>query len=199
MKQIVLVTWLTALTAGIVAVFWYSEWKYQLPTPVPENYVAVATGTKIAKPEAISSANHKRPFFIHFFNPDCPCSKFNVPQFRTLVNEHKNDMDFMIVVLNNEKYSADQIRKKFDLDVPVSFDTSLATTCGVYSTPQAVLVDENSNLYYRGNYNKTRYCTDKKTSYAAMAIEAVLAKKHSLNFDKSALTAYGCQLPTCTK
>lgn len=202
MKHLILATWLSVLTIAISAIFWHSEWKFQLPTPVPEGYRSVPTGTRIElrHPDAITSKiSAQKPLFIHFFNPDCPCSKFNVPQFRSLVKEHENEVDFMIVVMNNERYTADEIQEKFNLDLPVSFDTTLAATCGVYSTPQAVILDENSNLFYRGNYNKTRYCTDKKTGYAAIALAALVEKKSSVTFDKSALTAYGCQLPTCTK
>ena len=64
--------------------------------------------------------------------------------------------------MNNNYYTAKQIQDKFGLDIPVLFDSSLAKACGVYSTPQAVLIDNNQNLYYRGNYNRSRYCTRQK-------------------------------------
>lgn len=31
----------------------------------------------------------------------------------------------------------------------------IAISCGVYSTPQAVIIDGNGQLFFRGNYNKT--------------------------------------------
>jgi len=102
-------------------------------------------------------------------------------------------------VLNNDSYSAKQIKDKFDIDIPVSFDSTLAAACGVYSTPQAVLVDAGRHLYYRGNYNKSRYCTDSRSNYAQMAIDSLFGNVPRPVFSGFALKAYGCTLPVCTQ
>jgi thiol-disulfide isomerase/thioredoxin len=138
------------------------------------------------------------PVFLHFFNPDCPCSRFNMLHFKSLVKEYGDEANFVIVVLNNKKYSEKEIQKKFGVALPVIFDESLATACGVYSTPQAVILDSGHHLYYRGNYNKSRYCTDAGTSYVKIAIRNLLNQRLEFAFDHYALTAYGCRLPTCT-
>ena len=198
MKTLVLMLWLGLLVTGIAALFWYNEWKYTIPTPVPEHYRPVSTGVAISLPHNFASETGK-PLFIHFFNPDCPCSKFNVPYFKTLVKDYSSKVDFAIVVLNNSRYTGDEIRDKFHLNIPVSFDSSVAAACGVYSTPQAVLLDKSRKLYYRGNYNRSRYCTEKKTAYARQAIDGLLNTNHNIFFDQFALKAYGCELPNCTK
>jgi hypothetical protein len=182
---------------GIVALFWYNELIYQLPTPVPDNYKQVKKGQYIPLPGQLI-ADQEKPVFLHFFNPDCPCSKFNINHFKSLVKEYGQQVNFVIVVVNNDRYSALQIQKKFDIDMPVSFDTALATASGVYSTPQAAILDNTHQLYYRGNYNKSRYCTDKKSNYAQIALEALLQNSSGISFDRYALTAYGCELPQCT-
>jgi len=214
MKKLIFISWLGLIFGGIIALFWYNSWKYQLPTPVPENYVSVNNGTLIKLPPEIllrsqaaskqtrlpeSDHRQNKPVFLHFFNPDCPCSRFNLPHFKSLVKEYGHEMDFIVVVMNNTRYTTAQVKEKIGLDIPVSFDTAFAKSCGVYSTPQAVILTKDSQLYYRGNYNKNRYCTDKKTNYAQMAIENLLGNKQGKILDKYALTAYGCQLPTCEK
>ncbi len=104
------------------------------------------------------------------------------------------------VVLNKtDKYTEKEIQDKYDLKIPVSFDPSIANACGVYSTPQAVLLDRQHKLYYRGNYNRSRYCTDVRTNYAQMAIDTLLANNSLPLFDASAFRSYGCQLPNCKK
>lgn len=185
---------LLVIFSGIAASFWYNELAYTLPTPVPKNYSDVKPGTflnisqKLAKDPA-------KPLFLHFFNPDCPCSRFNMPYFKSLVKKYGDKVDFQIVALaDNEHYSAKKVQDKFDLNIPVSFDSLLAAACGVYSTPQAVIIDKNK-LFFRGNYNKSRYCSDPKTNYAEHAIDSLLLQKYQLNFDHSAFRAYGCQLP----
>jgi hypothetical protein len=199
MKKIFTIIFLAGIFSGIGILFWYTEWKYSLPTPVPEKYNAVKPMEHIDLGYRFIPAK-QGPVFLHFFNPDCPCSRFNIPHFISLVSEFKDKVNFAVVVLTNDKsYTVEKVQQKFGLTVPVLFDSSLAASCGVYSTPQAVLLDANSSLYYRGNYNRSRYCTDEKSNYAALALDSLLANKRQPIFNRYALTAYGCTLPKCSK
>lgn len=198
MRKVALLTWLFILLAIIIAVFWQYEWVYSLPTPVPSNYRVIEPGTSINVSHTLPFKKDK-PVLLHFYNPNCPCSQFNIPHFKSLVSQFHDKIMFAIVPVTRKKLTAHDILKKFDLDIPVIFDTALITACGVYSTPQAVLIDTNRQLYYRGNYNRTRYCTDTKTEYARMAINKLLQNNAAIIFDQFALKAYGCQLPKCAK
>ncbi len=199
MKKWLALSGLSIIFAFIAWLFWLNEWRYSLPTPLPANYMQVSKGTYINLNQEPAFAG-KGPVFLHFFNPDCPCSRFNINHFKELVNKYGSDVNFAIVVMTkNKNYTATYIKEKFGLDVKVLSDTSLAGKCGVYSTPQAVLLDGDHRLYYRGNYNRSRYCTNSKTSYARMAIDSLLNSAASPFFDKYALTAYGCSLPNCKK
>ncbi len=196
-RKTIVFSLLALLFTGIAMLFWYNELVYSLPTPLPKNYVEIKFGNKISLPNSVQASTSK-PLFLHFFNPDCPCSRFNMDHFKSLVNHYGNQVAFAIVVLNNDSYTAKQIQDKFDLQIPVFFDASIAKACGVYSTPQAVIVDNNQRLVYRGNYNRSRYCTDSKTNYAQQALDSLLNNRHTF-FNQFALKAYGCQLPNCEK
>jgi thioredoxin-related protein len=198
MRKLVVIVWLIVLFSGVGALFWYNELIYHLPTPIPENYKPVNNGTVIKLSSEFDSDRGK-PVFLHFFNPDCPCSRFNIANFKALVKQYGTQVNFVVVVINNKDYTAKAIQDKFDLDIPVLFDASLATACGVYSTPQAVLLDAQHTLYYRGNYNQSRYCTDEKTSYAKIALNGLLHDHARLVFSPLALKAYGCSLPYCKR
>jgi hypothetical protein len=188
---------LIIISSGIISVFWYNEWIYSLPTPVPENYHEVSPGEFIDLKMDLRFEN--RPVFLHFFNPDCPCSKFNIPHFRWLVKQYGSRISFAVVLMNKEgkKYTAKDVKDKLGLNVPVLINQSIAPACGVYSTPQAVILDSNHKLFYRWNYNKSRYCDDKRSAYAQSALESLLNNNHKPQFDELALKAYGCQLPNC--
>lgn len=193
MRKLLLACWLTMIFAGICSFFWYNEWKYSLPTPVPKYYSEVKLGTHINLAGKIATSD--KPMLIHFFNPDCPCSRFNVPHFKSLVKKFGGQMNFAVVVINKTShYTAEEIKQKYNLDVPVTCDTTIAATCGVYSTPQAVILDAAGNLYYRGNYNRSRYCTSTGSQYAQMAIDSLLSNKTNPVFSQFALKAYGCQI-----
>ena len=188
--------WLLVLMSAVGALFWYNDWLYQVPTPVPEAYRPVNTGNVIAL-DGLLDLQADKPVFLHFYNPDCPCSRFNKTHFKALVRHYGHAVNFAVVVMSRKVYSTQEIQEKFGLDLPVLVDPSVATRCGVYSTPQAVILDAHHRLYYRGNYNRSRYCTDKKTNYAELALTALLRNDFPKAFDLRALTAYGCSLPYC--
>ena len=200
MRKWLLICWLALILSGISFLFWHNEWKYNLPTPVPQNYKAVKPGTFIGIKSIIDTAHSEKPVFLHFFNPDCPCSRFNITHFKSLVKQYGDKINFSVVVISDDTTLTTQdIQRRFDLPVPVLFDRSIATACGVYSTPQAVLIGTDHKLYYRGNYNKSRYCTDQKSDYAKMAIDSLLNKCTNPVFGDLATKSYGCQLPGCNK
>ena len=196
MRKGFVLLWLALLLTGVVAVFWYSEFVYSLPTPMPKSYKDVKKGTVINLNRKL--APDSKPVLLHFFNPDCPCSRFNMKHFKELVKQYKDQVNFTIVLMTDKDYTEPEIQDTYKLRIPVVKDSSLAAMCGVYSTPQAVLLNSDHTLYYRGNYNRTRYCTDKKTNYAQIALEGLLKRKPTYAFDKFALKAYGCELPGCT-
>jgi len=195
MKKWIVYTILLTSFTSIGGIFWYQEFIYSLPTPVPNEYIQVNVGDRIHLDENLKTSS--KPQFIHFFNPDCPCSKFNISHFKSLVKKYDDHLDFSVVVLTkDEKHTSESIREKFDLPIQVSFDQEIAKSCGVYSTPQAAIVADGK-LYYRGNYNKSRYCTEKNSNYAEMAIDSLMNKTSDPDFNSYALVSYGCSLPTC--
>jgi hypothetical protein len=195
MKKPAVIAWLFLIFSLISGLFWRYDWIYAQPTPIPKNYKVINPGDPVALPRSMAGT---KPVFLHFFNPDCPCSKFNIPLFESLVRSYGGQVDFAIVLVTDQKYSEKEIRDRFGLTVPVFTDTAIAAACGVYSTPQAVLLTAGHTLFYRGNYNRSRYCADARTSYAAMALNALLHKT-SVVFDQMALRSYGCPLPGCSK
>lgn len=196
MKKALVIIWLTILLGVIGSFFWYNELQYQLPTPIPKDYKVVNPG-QLIKMSAKLKADPAKPLFLHFFNPACPCSRFNIKMFKSLVAQYGNKINFVVVVISSKEYTAEEIRNKFDLNIPVTFNHSLAAACGVYSTPQVALIDSKGKLYYRGNYNISRYCTDEKTNYALQAVNGLLADNYKLSFSKLALRSYGCRLANC--
>ena len=106
-------------------------------------------------------------------------------------------MQFVVVVMTEKKYSEKYIQEKIGLELPVVFDQTVAERCGVYSTPQAAILDKDQKLYYRGNYNSSRYCTEEKTAYAKIALAGLLNSESLPVMTAQAVKAYGCSLPVC--
>ncbi len=197
MKKLFAGLWLFVLMLIVGSFFWFNQLVYSLPTPVPVGYKSVPAGSKIDLQIPLKFETGK-PLFLHFFNPDCPCSRFNIREFKSLVQDHEDDLNFIVVMMSDKAYTPEEIQKRFDISVPVIKDTDIAKSCGVYSTPQAVILEPGNKLYFRGNYNKTRYCTDEETRYAKMAVNNLLLNNEN-KLEPLAFKAYGCSAPNCTK
>src|SRR5688572_6194173 len=122
MRKAAVITWLGIIVLGIAVLFWRNEWVYNLPTPVPAQYVAVNAGERIDLSSMLPQKTDK-PVFLHFFNPTCPCSRFNMPHFKELVKEYGDAVNFSIVVMSSKTYTQKEIQTKYDLPIPVYFDS----------------------------------------------------------------------------
>ncbi|MEM9341038.1 MAG: AhpC/TSA family protein [Bacteroidota bacterium] len=192
MRKLVTYTSLVVIFSLIAAFFYIQEIQYWTPTPLPKGFKPIAIGTKVDL-NLFRSSEKK---LIHFYNPNCPCSKFNTPSYKALLKQYRHDFDCYVVIqkaikgLDNKE--ADFL-KELNVKIVVDLDKRLANAYGVYSTPQIVLVDEMDQIYYRGNYNQARYCTNPQTNFAKIAIDSMLRGSEYL-FPSSAFTAYGCSL-----
>ena len=176
----------------IVIIFWNQELKYSLPTPVPSGYQAVVPGTSV---EASFDRVKHQASFLHFYNPDCPCSRFNARHLKSLIRSYGDSVQVVIVV----ERAADLVKAKAEFGDNLSYliddDKLIARQCGVYSTPQAAIIDDGGRLFFRGNYNKTRYCTQKATNFAELALIAMLNHQPAPVFGLLSSQSYGCSLP----
>ncbi len=183
------------LFSGIIAIFWYQEWQYRLPTPIPKNHLAVKKGEKITWQNL---PKNNKSTLLHFYNPDCPCSRFNLEHLTSLIKKYKNEVNFIAVLQTDKKYKQDKknLKCSLEIDYMIDWDGKLADSCGVYATPQAVILDKNQKIYYKGNYNISRYCTDKNTEFARIALENIIQNKKLPYFSPIAEKSYGCILPS---
>jgi len=196
----IVISWLSILVVVVGGLFWYNEYIYSLPTPIPVSYKLVKNNEHITILNKLKP-DPSKPVFLHFFNPDCPCSRFNAPHFRDLVKKYGDQMTFVAVpmIMLGQQYTDDEIREKLGVNIPVWREPGVAEAVGVYSTPQAAVINTKNDLYYRGNYNKSRYCTDKRSNYAEIAIQSLLSNSPTPAFDAMALKAYGCTIEGCMK
>ena len=121
----------------------------------------MAVGTRIALPpniEALRARNPGKPLFMHFFNPSCPCSRFNVDRVRLLAAAFGQDVVFVAVFREGTPETLEADFQDLGLDIPYHVDGGpLADATGIYSTPQAAILDADGRMFYQGNYNVTRF------------------------------------------
>jgi hypothetical protein len=192
---------LAAVLAGTIgAIFWHQDLRYAVPTPTPPGWRRPPIGAAVVLPaqlERLRSRRPGRPDLLHFFNPSCPCSRFNVDHVRALASRFRSDVTVVAVLAEGDPASMAAAYRALQLDVPhyVDADRRLAEGLGVYATPQAAILDGAGRLYFVGNYNRTRFCRDRQTEFARLALEAVVAGAPPPAGAPAAITAFGCPLP----
>jgi hypothetical protein len=179
-------------------IFWQQEIQYSLPTPVPVNFADIKVGEKVdlSKELKIDSG---RAAVLHFFNSDCPCSRFNMDEFERLEHLYRNKVQFFVVIQSDNTDDLEKFNDKYELTVPIILDPTgaIADKCGIYATPQAVILDQNSAVYFKGNYNKARFCTQKETRFVEIALDYLLKEEPLPAFMQFAVAEpYGCTLPS---
>ncbi|RAW02250.1 DUF6436 domain-containing protein [Pseudochryseolinea flava] len=182
---------LVGALACVGIIFWQEELRYQLPTSVPDNYREVLIGEHVTLPASFDSTHAQ---FLHFYNPDCPCSRFNAKHLRSLIGAHRDSIRITIVVASQDEVEAATSEFGEEIDIVIDKQRRITSACGVYSTPQAAIVDSNGNLYYRGNYNASRYCTARATNFAELALLALINNQRPPEFGLLATQSYGCEL-----
>jgi hypothetical protein len=186
-----------AVTVVIGWIFWEHELKYATPTAIPDNFVDVAMGEEIDLVKM--GIPSKQSMLLHFFNPDCPCSKFNMKEFGALARRFSDQVNFVVILQSSDDEQINAFKAKYELGVKViaDIDGRISDVCGIYATPQAVILNDSSKIYFKGNYNKTRFCTHKQTRFVEIALDSLVANKPLPIFVRNELTLpYGCELPS---
>ncbi len=193
-------TLLIGLCTIILGLISWTLWKYTLknylPTILPDGYIKREVNDEIYLGDF--PIHTDKPVLLHFFNPECSCSRFNLTHLRKLIETYGQQIEFKIILqIEDQNYNWQELEQEENLNTPyfIDFDGTLAKACGVYSTPQAVILTSTQHLYYRGNYNQAKYCTNPNSNFAQMALDSLLASRPAPDFGLVATLAYGCELP----
>lgn len=187
---------LSVCFVSISWIFWEVDIQYRKPTPVPNDFQPVGQ-VHFSNLDIQLEDSDKNYTLIHFYNPDCPCSKFNLKHIKELQFKYGSKLNIVAVVPPWGDLKKAENQCKFMNQVLLDDDYQLAQTCGVYSTPQAVLFNPLGQMVYKGNYNLNRYCTNKETQFVRLALEQSLADEPSLTLAQQNLPAYGCSIFNC--
>src|SRR5215467_8413353 len=137
-KSVVAAACTALLLALVVAVFWYQDWQYSLPTPRPATLKQPALGMVLSVAEVLPGPvkrDPSRPMLLHFFNPGCPCSRFNLDHIRELTRAYGNRVNIVAVLEedSSEKLASGFRKLGLPIEAVVDSNRALATALGVYS------------------------------------------------------------------
>ena len=203
-KKIIGAGAIAILFSVVVAIFWFEQFQFYRPVSLPENFQEVNVNDTIVLNNLLFNTKEKetRSVFIHFFDTSCKFSRINIEHIRLFTKKYKKSFSFYVVVSGeHDQNFIDTFKTKFQVPefVRLISDKSctVAKECGVYSTPQAVIINPNHTLYFRGNYNsQTGLCTPANigNSSPAIAIRYKINDSPSPNFPPYMVQPWGCEL-----
>jgi peroxiredoxin len=194
-----LVTFNALCLLGVTGIFWWEDVRYSLPTPRPAAVRAPDASGRVSLPAGVPLSRNQ-PTLLHFFHHRCACSRFNATHLRSLVKRFGKQVQFVAVAQGTANDAEARSRAtEIGLSIPAIADPDgqIAHSAGVWSTPQAALIAPDSTLLFRGNYNTSRYHTERRTEFVRLALENItgVGPRNALLTSLDALVAWGCQLP----
>ena len=130
---------------------------------------------------------------LHFWDPDCPCSRFNQVHVRELVKQYAaQGIRFMVVAHSSSQHSRTQLEHQARAvfgDVSLILDSELTLGDAVPSTPAAMVVDANRQLAYFGPYSNGAVCLSGNGKFVENILDDLLVGKNSQQINT---LAYGC-------
>lgn len=200
-KKITFVIVLIVVLGAILTIFWYEQYQYYRSVGIPVGASEVnLLDTIYFRNEFIANSN--KDMFIHFFDVACKFSKINIEHIRLFTAKYENEFDFFVVIMgdHNQTY-IDKFKGEFevpDFVVLISDkECRIAKKSGVFSTPQAIIVNVDKTLYFRGNYNsETGLCTPANigSSSPAVAIRYKINNAPAPKFPPYMILPWGCEL-----
>lgn len=124
----------------------------------------------------LAPATTPRTTLLHFWDPDCPCSRFNQVHVRELIEQNRDqDLRIVIVVHTRNRANAERVRRQargtFGDDVTVWIDTG-ELSASIPSSPAAAIVSASAELAYFGPYSLGAVCLQGQGDF----VESVLAR-----------------------
>jgi hypothetical protein len=196
--------WLPRLAGGLFAVwlaamayaFWYVQGRFVqpfYPEFVNEVWDADPSGFGAAFAALVRDADAAAPgraTVYHFWDPDCPCTRFNTPHVRELVEQYSaSGVEFVVVPAPGVRYDTAAIETRFGAGVR-ALDASLITQVAVPSSPAAVLVSSDRDIAYFGPYSSGAFCGGENGRYVEDALERSLAGNPAAPLDVFAAGCY---------
>lgn len=130
---------------------------------------------------------------VHFWDPTCPCSRFNEQHVKQLMAEYRKRGIRFIVVARTESFTdkkalQQKARAVFG-EVDVVWSQDLGLNQSIPSSPAAIILDSQQQLAYFGPYSEGAVCSAGSGRFVERILDNVLIGKNPQYINT---LAYGC-------
>jgi hypothetical protein len=147
-----------------------------------------------------SRNNLKAIKVVHFWDPDCPCSRFNEVHVKKIIADYKGqNVEFTVVVRGQtqevrteRKLQAQQVFNDVAVKEVIS---DWPVDKGPPSSPAVGVMNNDGELVYFGPYSLGARCTQDKGQFVEKVLDGLSTKKTSINKKQLNTLAVGCFCP----
>jgi hypothetical protein len=180
-------------SAGTAYAFWYFELADLRPFAVDDSGSPVAFDAAPLRSEVQRMARSGAPAtLVHFWDPACPCSRFNVPHVRELVAAYRDQgVRFVAVVSPGAAADKKELAARAAALFGAEFEIAVAdgSLANIPASPAAMVVDGHGRLAYLGPYGLGAACGAGSERFVERAMELALAGTPP---GPASLSAVGC-------
>lgn len=136
---------------------------------------------------------------VHFWNPDCPCNRFNEVHVKKIISDYaEKNVQFTIVVSGNSEEQRKLLRerasKTFTHHGVTNIRSDWPMDKGPPSSPAVGVVNSNGELVYFGPYSLGANCSPDKGKFVETVLDHLHDKKQRQKKQLNTL-AVGCFCP----
>lgn len=202
-------SWLgIALVATWIAItitaFWVLQWQYL--RPFPKETLAVSSqffeGAALNLPAVHGLQADKSGSVIHFWDPECPCTRFSTPHVRDLIAQ-ADAQGFTSTVIVNRGINSDagsrlkSARKTFGEQIAIQlWSESLAEQLPIPASPSALVMSKEGRLSYVGPYSSDAFCSTEDGAFVEEAMTQIASGKVEPIAENNLATACFCSWST---
>lgn len=133
------------------------------------------------------STDHGIPILIHFHDPDCPCSRFVVPDVKDILEKFSGQIEVRVIVPN--AHALEEAKRVFGVSAEV-----LSDQITLAASPAAWLMNADGQTAYLGPYSDSGICTTSNSHQVATIITDLL-DGHTLVASNHLTTGCFCSWP----
>lgn len=129
---------------------------------------------------------------VHFWDPDCLCSRFNNSHVRSLIDDFGNRGVKFLIVLSSTSEQRERVwqkgRELFPSATLISSRT-LALTTSIPASPSTAIIDSQGRLAYFGPYSLGGLCLSSDDGFVETILSTLLAGGQS---ELNTISGFGC-------
>ena len=182
----ILALWLAVVLCG----FWWFQWRWYFLVDTQTVWFKGQGWVEASQSPDFIADGGNGPVVVHFYDPACPCSKFNTEHVLALIEEYQGrGVQFEVRVPSADVQA--QARQLFGVPVAVAADAQRPA-----ASPSALVLNQaqaaGRTVAYVGPYSAGAVCTGAEDDFVGLVLNRLL-NQEKLGWESN--LAKGCLCP----